>query len=361
MSFESGSISFRMFYNDQPLCPDWVDKVARRALPPISTLGAQPLVGWVTGRHNLDANITDETAAVGGNLRITLMKAEKQVAASLLRAECRIEELARETATGRPCDRRTKSEIRKDVEDRLQAKAQPVLRGIGVVHHLESNLYFAEAVSDKQADALEIHWHATMGSRLWPVTPETMAVAQHIDLRDQKPTSFSPDVDDDACECSIGQDFLTWLWYHSETSGIFTHAGNTFGVLIEGPLRFAGNGSGAQVVAMDHGSPEISAEAKVALLAGKKLTRARVSFAYGKDLFSCSFDADRFVFRGLRLPNCEAFDPVDRFEERMRRLYEFAGMFTSIFSVFAGEYTTEKWTSRVAEIRTWVSNRQGRF
>ena len=117
MSFESGSMTFRMFYLPQPFPRDYLDRFASKVAPPISTLGPEPIHGWVTGRHLLDTHITQETAFLAGYLRLTLMRAERKIPESLLRAECRMEELARMQAEGRAeIDRRTRSEIRKEID-----------------------------------------------------------------------------------------------------------------------------------------------------------------------------------------------------------------------------------------------------
>ena len=156
MSFESGSISFRAFYLAQPLPRNVLEKFASRAAPPITTLGEEPIRGWVTGRHLLDNRIEKETAYYAGYLRLTLMKAERKIPESLLRAECRMEELARMQAENRAeLDRRTRSEIRQEISNRLLPKMPPTLHGMSLVHMPETDLVYAEAVSDKQLDALE--------------------------------------------------------------------------------------------------------------------------------------------------------------------------------------------------------------
>ena len=75
-----------------------IARFATNALPPLETLADGTIHGFVTGRHMLDRNITDDSATYGGYLRLALVQAEHKVPAKLLRAECKMEELAQMAA-----------------------------------------------------------------------------------------------------------------------------------------------------------------------------------------------------------------------------------------------------------------------
>lgn len=364
MSFESGSISFRAFYLAQPLPRNHLEKFAARAAPPIATLGDEPIRGWVTGRHLLDNRIDKDTAFHAGYLRLCLMKAERKIPESLLRAECRMEELARMQAEGRAeLDRRTRSEIRKEIADRLLPKMPPTLKGMAWVHAPESEWVYAEAVSDKQLDALEAAMRETLGFGLIPVSPAYAAARRlKIDVRDIAPASFSPDCDDAAVSDSIGQDFLTWLWFSSETrGGLMKVADGEFAVMVEGPLTFAMEGEGAHEAVLRRGSPELSAEAKIALLSGKKLRRAKLLIARGAETWQTTLDADAFSFRGLKLPEGEKLDAVSRFQERLTLIKTFLDAFLGMYDRFLRERNDPKtWAATLKQIHMWVNERAAR-
>src|SRR5438874_968595 len=101
MSFENASVSYRMYYVEKALPKDAVERFAKRAAPPLKSIGTEAVHGWVGGRHLLDVPITDENARYGGYLRLVLMKAERKVPMSLLRAECMLEEVAHMRAEGK--------------------------------------------------------------------------------------------------------------------------------------------------------------------------------------------------------------------------------------------------------------------
>lgn len=362
MSFESGSTSFRMFYLPRPLPEDFVERFQAKAAPPISTLGNTPIRGWVTGRHDLDRMIDADSVQLAGYIRMTLMTAERKVSESLLRAEISIEELARMKAEGRSSlDRHTRAEIRKDIHDRLQSSAQPRIKGIPIVHSPGSDVLFAGVTTDRQEDALEAHFRETMGFGLTPADPVHSAFKRlRLDIRDIRPVSFSPDCDDDSMTGTHGFDFLTWLLYFSEArGGIANIADVQWGLLLEGPLVFVREGGSAEQMAVRNGTPQISAEVKVALLAGKKLGRARVYLARGDERFCVTVLADNFIFRSLTQPETYALTPADRFQSRMTNINAFVSVFYGLYDQYLKERTGEKWLDVQSDIHRWVSERRG--
>jgi hypothetical protein len=264
MGFESGSLSTRMFYLTRPLPKDHVARLAAHVAPPLDTLGTEELHGWVGGRHLLDRTINEETAYHGGFLRVQLMRAQRKVPEALLRAQCRMEELAKLQAEGKPeLDRRTRVAIRREVRERLLPKMPPELKGMMLVHSPSEELLYAEALADKQVDAFIVNFRQVMGFAPIPVTPATAALQRaRINVEELEPTSFSPECEDDSFEVRAGQDFLTWLWFYSEvrTGMIKTQEHGEFGVMLEGPLVFViEEGGGAYEIAVRRGFPVVSA------------------------------------------------------------------------------------------------------
>ena len=86
MPFETGSVTFRAFDVESPLKTDVVAGFADAVAPPIDSLSSEPISGWVSPRFLFDLEITQDTAVSGGYVRTDLMKAERKVPPSLLRA-----------------------------------------------------------------------------------------------------------------------------------------------------------------------------------------------------------------------------------------------------------------------------------
>lgn len=361
MGFESGSISLRMFYVPGGLPGNHLDRFAQHTPPPIETLGRETISGWVSGRHLLDRVLTEDNAMVAGYLRLTLMKAERKIPPALLRAECKMEELAELQASGLAYLKRdVKSAIKKAITERLLPKMPPTLTGIDIAYDSHTDILYAAATTDKQVDALTIAVRQTTGVSVVPLTPGSAAAHRRgVLARDLPPTSFSPECEDAFVSDSLGQDFLTWLWFMSEMrGGSVTLDIGTFAAMIEGPLTFVLEGQGAHETVLRKGSPLLSSEAKSALLAGKKLRRARLVFARGEETWSVNLDAEEFVFRGLKLPAVESVDPTSRFHDRMMLLDTFREALLGWYERFLDERTDPaRWAETRTAIHRWVTER----
>ena len=364
MGFDTGNISFRVFYLPAPLPNNHIEKLAANAAPSLEALGREPISGWVSGRHLLDRRITEETATLGAYLRVTLMKAERKIPAPLLRAEVTMEELATMEADGlEQLPQSERIRIRKEVMVRLLPDMPPHLIGIPLTARKTGDALLAGAISDKQVDALCIALKQTLDIDAVPMTPEAAALRRKkTSVVDLPPTSFSPDCPDDEVNPAIGMDFLTWLWFFSEARrGLLETAEGAFAIQVQGPLTFFREGDGAHEARLTNGEPLLSGEAKTALLSGKKLSRACVHLARDQEEWKVELDASSFVFRGLTLPRPEPTDRVSRYHDRMRSINTFLTGFLSLYDLFLDERLhSARWREARTEIHNWVTSREVR-
>ena len=361
MAFDSGSVSFRLFYLQQPYDSSLIDAFAKHASPPIDSLSRDPISGWVSGRHLFDRELTDEKCVIGPYLHAQLLRAEKKVPASLLRAHVQMEEdierRARETDF---LPRAVKTEVKQRVTESLLPKMPPTLTSIPVVVDFRNNQLIAAAMSDKQIDTLSPAFKETAGSLPILLTPETAALKRkQINANDLDPVSFSPDPSlEPPQEATLGMDFFTWLWFAWEKEGGVYHLpdGREFGVMLEGPITFFREGQGAHEAVLRKGSPLNSREAGTALLCGKKLKRAKVVIAHGDEVYSATLDAD-FAFRSVKLPKGEQNEPAGKFEERMLFIETFWTAWLSLYDRFLDLRTDPKlWAKTLDAMRQWIAN-----
>ncbi len=367
MPFEHGNVTCTLFYVARDLPANLAEAFAREAAPPLDTLGEEALSGWVGGRHLLDLPVTEENAWYGGHLRLYLVRAERKVPPSLFRAHCAMEELALMRAENRPfLNRKERMAIRQEVIARLLPQMPPTISGAPFVAAPRDRFLYLGTASVRQAEVFAVQFHRTTGVELIPVQAATAAAQRkRIDVRDWPPSSFSPDLPDHAEDPSPGRDFLTWLWFDSESRGGISQVEGVGRVAhqIEGPLYFAREGEGAQEVVLRRGSPTLSAEARTCLLAGKKLRQARLMVARQDETWQATFDADGFTVRNLKLPVEEekGLDPVSRFQDRMIRIGAFRDTLLGLFDRFLAERNDgATWARTVSDIRTWASERQAR-
>jgi hypothetical protein len=362
MGFEKGSLSFRMLFASRELGSEDIDKFAAQALPPLSSLSGEDIHGWVTGRHLMDRNITKDSSYLGGYLRLTLAQAKKSIPTSLLQAECAMEEMAvMEAEAKQYLNQQARREIRTQVKERLVPDMPPQLKGVDFVFDERSRMIYATAPSEKQLDAFVLNLLQTTGCIAEAADPETLAAkAEGVDVGNWAPASFSDELEDGMVDGTAGREFLMWLWYSSEKRGglVDIPAVGEIAYMVEGPLTFVMEGKGAHEISLKKGEPMLSAEARTALLSGKKLKKAKVQFARGEEVWSFTLDADEFIFRNLKLPQTEAFDRIGKFQERMVLLDLFRASFFHLYTEFVKERNTAgRWKEIKAAMRTWVAER----
>jgi hypothetical protein len=368
MGFESGVVSFRVFQLSRGLPPDVIERFAAAALPAFTGLDREPVEGWVGHRHLLDRQINETSARTAGYLHLGFVRAERKVPPALLRAECRMEELAQMQARNLAfLARRERIQIRKDVAERLLPSMPPTLQAVDVAVDHDAGHLYATCTGTRQAEMFAMFFKQTTGVGLVALDPDhaAMRLAQ-VNTRDLSACSFSPDADDALAGHLAGHDFLTWLWFHTETrheqgAALDLGPAGRFACLLEGPLTFFHEGDGAYEATLRRGQPTVSAEAKAALLAGKKLKRARLTLARDDRQWTLTVDADDFVLRAVKLPEGDVLDAASRFQDRMLALRTLQAAFYGLYEQFLAERSdARRWQHTRRDIHAWVRDRQSR-
>ncbi len=364
MPLDRGSITFRICKLPQPMPEDALDRFEKHAAQPLEYVRDEPQLGWVSGRHLLESRIDEETATLGGYTRLCLRQAERKIPVSLLRAECRMAELAAQEENQAEPNRKEKKRIKEEIQERLLPQMPPQLSGTDFVIDPNDQMLYVGAASQRQLDQFLAYFQKTIGFEPVPLLPEIAATDMfNIDPDVIPPLNFSPELPDVNAGGNLGQNFLTWLWFFQEERGGVlppTKLGE-FGLLLDGPLTFVAEESGALESSIRKGMPTHSAEAKAALVVGKKLKRAKLILAKDRDEWSVTLDADEFVFRSLKLPEGEALDPGSVFEERMNNLYVFQTVFFALFQRFLSEMSQgDNVKAFLDKAKRWVAERDSK-
>lgn len=359
MGFEAGTISMRVCRLPGPLPADAVARFAAHAVPPLDLVRGDPVTGWVSGRYLTDREITDETAHLGGHMRLSLLTARRQIPAELLRAECRHGEIAFAQQLGfASLNRKLRRQVHDLVVENLLPTAPLRLDGITFVAVPAYQLLFVGATTPAKMDRFGAAWQTTMDQNLAPYSVDMLADVAHLDA---EPLAFV-----DGLRAPVGthgRAWLTWLWWTLETQGgRFVTDDGEFQMMVDGPLIFVGDGPGALVSGCTKGLPTLSAEATAALRTGKTLKRARLVIARNKgEEWRCTVDADRFSFSGLKLPEGEAMDPASIFEERVNNLLTFWWLIRQIMQRYLDTMSDARTRENTTlAVQQWAAERGGK-
>ena len=360
MSFDHGSVSLSVFDLPEKLPDDLPQLFAARKAGPLDAVGSEIQLGWVAGRHLLDTDFSGEGVAPGGCCYVALRQAVRKIPASLLNALCKREECALLAAEKRDfLKSREKREIREEITEKYIQKMPPTISGIPVVIDPLRRRLYAGATGRNQIDLIIEKIYEILQQEPVQITPEyfmekdfnlTCSALPILDLGNSASAGET-----------TGRDFLMYLWYYSEKSGkIEVPDYGEFDIMIEGPLLFAGEGGdrGAGEASIKKGdSPLRSADAKAAIAVGKKLRQAKVTLTNLDRIWSCSFDADLFAFRAMKLPESEEINDFERFADRMEFLHIFTLAIEAYFKKFAEAMLDGKNVETAKAIRDWAKNR----
>lgn len=363
MPFDRGAITMTIFELPAGLPTDYLERFAAKAAGTLDSVTEDIQAGWVSGRCLLETAIDASTSIAGDGCMVTLRKAVRRIPASLLAAMLKREEIIWRKANEKDyTPGAVRRELRAEIVEKNIQKFPPSISGTTLWIDPETGAIYVSAVSQSAIDEVIGAFVSTMEVEPLPFDPELLlqrnfgkACAEFpaLELKKGVPAgSF------------IGRDFLTWLWYFHEAGGMFrSDEIGDVEISLDGPLSFAGddpecNGS-AETVVKKGENPLRSAEAKAAFEVGKKLRKAKLLIARDTQMWSCNFDADRFNFSSLRLPEGEKLESDLAMAERLENLDVFKRIMELAFNTFAKAMLGSDSAKEAAAVREWASRLEG--
>jgi hypothetical protein len=160
----------------------------------------------------------------------------------------------------------------------------------------------------------------------------------------------------------LGQDFLTWLWYKtdSETVLFALEDKRTFSLQMEQRVSVqGGEGEGVETATVSSPRGELT-EAKTGLRTGKKVNKAQLLFTMDQDQWLVQVNAADFGLSGLKTPKIstkddEGDDPDAKFLEKMFLLERCLEMFDIVFSQFLALRMSKDWAEESARVKLWIN------
>lgn len=161
----------------------------------------------------------------------------------------------------------------------------------------------------------------------------------------------------------LGQEFLTWLWFASETSsGLFrTKDGEAFSVTVEQKVAVQGGEGEARETAMCSGPMAELREARMGLATGKKVNKVKVRIEKDEAAWQVLLDAATFTLQGLKTPKVEmkleeGEDPDARILEKIYLLEKCTGYVDTVFAKFLDLRFSPQWKEETTRLRRWLED-----
>lgn len=159
----------------------------------------------------------------------------------------------------------------------------------------------------------------------------------------------------------LGQEFLTWLWYRSDTAPAFaTKKGDNFTISLEQRMTVEGGMGETHESAAVVGAGSPLREARVGLATGKKVTRCLLQLTRDELDFQVVLKAEDFSLNSLKTPKIEKTaeeddDPDAVVLEKIALLEMAVEMIDSLYLAFLNIRLDEAaWGTEAARIRSWT-------
>lgn len=164
-----------------------------------------------------------------------------------------------------------------------------------------------------------------------------------------------------ATDIILGQDFLTWLWYTSETkNGVFTTSdGLDFGLYMEQRVSVQGGEGESLETASVSGPMSELREARLGLTTGKKVTKALLRLEVNEDAWQVVLKAEDFSLNSLKTPAVDTSDkddddPDGAFLEKMYLVERCLTLLDEVYAQFLALRFGPEWPEEVKGVRYWL-------
>ncbi|CAK7041931.1 MAG: hypothetical protein DESF_01753 [Desulfovibrio sp.] len=159
----------------------------------------------------------------------------------------------------------------------------------------------------------------------------------------------------------LGQEFLTWLWYQSDTApGAFTDKdGAPFSVSMEQRIVVQGGEGDARETASVSGSLSPLREARFGLGTGKKVSRALIRLEKEELAFQVTLKAEDFCLNSLKTPKLDKGDSDDDPDalllEKFYLMEICTNLLDALYTRFLSLRLTPQWQKEVDDMRQWMT------
>ncbi len=162
----------------------------------------------------------------------------------------------------------------------------------------------------------------------------------------------------------LGQEFLTWLWFQSDTApnDFSDKGGMPFTVSMEQRIVVQGGEGDSLETASVSGSLSPLREARFGLATGKKVTRALVRFEKDDLAWQVGLKAEDFSCNGLRTPKIEKEsdddDPDAFLLEKIYLMEVCLELLDGLYMHFINLRLSAAWKEEVQRIHEWMTKRE---
>ena len=159
----------------------------------------------------------------------------------------------------------------------------------------------------------------------------------------------------------IGREYLTWLWFLSETQGhrISLPEVGDFRFFVDDRIVLTSAGGSVHENVLKGGTPAYATEAKVSLLSGKLVNEAKFVLQESERQWSWSMRADDLGLRGVKLPAVSEPDAAAHMGARLKMMQTLVDVVDALFQQYMALRTTPAFEQELDRVSEWLASKEG--
>jgi len=339
--------------------------------------------GWTAGEHVLDTDFQLAKNIVNDTLSFDLRIDSDKLPGDLLRAYYAVElkALSRKNPSGFPSPQQ-KREARESARDRLEREAKDgryrKRRCFPVLWDRLSNELLFGATSVVQVDRLAVLFEHTFGRKLACLTagPRAYQLAElHSRTRmvdDSAPSAFVPGftppdvawIADESSRDFLGNEFLLWLWYHTDVESDTIKLADNSDVTIMPArtltLECPRGQTGHETISSE--GPTRLPEARRAIQGGKLPRKMGLTLLRHSEQYELSLHAETLAVSGAKLPAPDESisEPRALLEERANQIRNLLETLDLLYDAFGQKRLGKDWEKELMGIQKWLKREERR-
>lgn len=373
MGFSNSSCSFTRFRVIDPVTAAVITEIPQKlsqfAFRDIEELPEMQGYGWVCLDDMLDSQ-WDAAPPFKGEFAVFSLRLDtRRIPAGVIKKHLALAIKQEITPEKKFISRERKKELREQVLLKLRQRFLPVPAEFNVIWELQTGQVWFASVQTKMLDLFQEYFLNTFDLHLEQLTPYNLATAilgetQIGELDSIQATQFTsgtPDNDSQPVDAILGEEFLTWLWYQSDTAPDFFRdkQNRQFNVYMEQRIVVQGGQGQQRETATVSGSLSHLREARYGLGTGKKVARALIRLEQETLVFQFTLKAEDFSIGSLKTPKLDATDrdddPDALFLEKIFLYQTCLDLLDSLYLNFLNLRLSASWGREVADIGQWLA------
>lgn len=167
--------------------------------------------------------------------------------------------------------------------------------------------------------------------------------------------------DSNDLEFLLGKDFLTWLWYKSDSQPSFfsSSAGNNIIITIDKKVTVESGSKENREMSIVSGDASPLAEARFGLLEGKKVTSAVICAEKDGLEFQLALKAEDLSIRGLKIPRTDSSESESQEAMMLEKIYlieECLEILNTLYLTFIKLRLSNQWEAEKENMKNWILN-----